>query len=255
VDDLPVKVVRHQMNYGYGAALKSGLLHSQYPIVVITDADGTYPIERIPDLIRQMHHHDMVVGARIGQKVSVPLIRRPAKWIIGSLASYLAGQPIPDLNSGLRAMRRSVVMRFLSLLPDGFSFTSTITLAMITNKYRVRYEPIDYHQRHGRSKIRPIYDTINFVQLIIRVVAYFHPLKVFVPLSLILLVGCVIAFIYRLIVGEGMAIVITLLFVSAIQLLGVGLLADLIARNHISIHRASHTQASIVKESEEVSDA
>lgn len=254
IDDivaLPVKIIKHETNYGYGAALKTGILHSQHPIVVITDADGTYPIEEIPRLIGMMTTYDMVVGSRRGQKVHIPLIRRPAKWVITALASYLSGTKIPDLNSGLRAMRRTVVEDFLFLLPDGFSFTSTITLAMVTNNYLVHYEPINYHQRHGKSKIRPFYDTLNFTQLIIRTVTYFQPLKVFIPLSMALFAICFGVFILRLIVGEGFAIVMTVLFMSAVQIMGIGLLADMNARHYNSARRSSRTQSYVFKESDE----
>ena len=229
---MPVQLLCHERNYGYGAALKTGVANASYQTVVITDADGTYPIEQIPHLIEEMQHYDMVVGARVGKNVHVPWLRRPAKWVIRQLASYLSGKSIPDLNSGLRAMRRSVVEKFLPLLPDGFSFTSTITLAMLTNNYRVRYVPIDYHQRSGKSKIRPIYETINFIQLIVRTITYFQPLKVFLPISLIMWFFCGLALLYRLVVGEGLAIVMTVLFVGGLQMLATGLIADLIVRTY-----------------------
>ena len=152
--------------------------------VVITDSDGTYPNDRIPELAAMMTDWDMVVGARTGDEVRVPLVRRPAKWALNMLANVLVETRIPDLNSGLRVFRREVVLRFLPILPNGFSFTTTITLAMLSEGYRVTFVPIDYYARQGRSKIRPVYDTLNFLQLIVRTVLYFNPLRVFLPLSL-----------------------------------------------------------------------
>jgi len=185
-----IKLFRHTINRGYGATLKTGIRHAMYPLIAITDADGTYPNERIPELVEKYNNgeFDMVVGARIGENVKIPLIRKPAKWFIAKLANYLAGTNIPDLNSGLRVMKKKVVNEFLHILPDSFSFTSTITLAVLTNGYAVEYIPIDYFHRKGKSKIKPIQDTLNFIQLIIRTVLYFNPLRVFVPLSFCLVV-------------------------------------------------------------------
>lgn len=171
---LPITVVTHVCNQGYGAALKTGLAQSRAPLVVIMDADGTYPLEALPQLVQGLSSADMVVGARIGAHVRVPLVRRPVKWGMTLLAQLFVGQVIPDLNSGLRAMRRTVVTAFVPVLPDGFSFTSTITLALLLNHHRVQYVPIDYYQRTGCSKIRPVYDTLNSLRLILTTVARYH---------------------------------------------------------------------------------
>lgn len=226
------RVVNHKRNLGYGRAIKTGMAVARYPYLAITDADGTYPNERIPELFAQAveQNADMVVGSRTGEKAHVPLIRRPTKWILTRLARYLTQTAIPDLNSGLRIMRRSTVERFVRLLPDGFSFTTTITLAMLTNGYQVGFVPINYHVREGKSKIRPIRDTINFLQLIIRTVLYFDPLRVFLPISLSLLFMAVLAYVFRIIRGYGFGVTIPLLFLSGVQMLAIGMLADLIVR-------------------------
>jgi len=180
--DLRIKSLSHSCNRGYGAALKTGIRQSLSELIVITDADGTYPNDRIGDLLEVASHADMVVGARTGEGVTYPLIRKIPKVFLKAYASWLAGQPIPDINSGLRVFRRSVAERFFSILPDSFSFTTTITLAMLTNYYDVRYIPVSYSPRIGKSKIKPIRDTIRFIQLIIRTGTYFAPLRVFFPL-------------------------------------------------------------------------
>lgn len=224
-----VRVLRHRENRGYGAALKTGILAAAAPVVVITDADGTYPNERIPELVEQLREHHMAVGARIGKNVAIPLIRRPAKWVLNRLADYLSETHIPDLNSGLRAFRKADVLPFFNILPSGFSFTTTITLAFHVNDRFVKYLPIDYHKRAGRSKIRPIQDTLNFAALILRTTLYFRPLKIFVPLALALLVASIAVFVYSWrFTPKIMDATVSILFVASLQMLAIGLLADLI---------------------------
>lgn len=226
-----LRIIRHDQNLGYGAALKTGIRAAQTEWILIIDADGTYPADRIPDLANEIQEADMVVGARVGANAAIPAIRRPAKWMLNRLANYLAQQKIPDLNSGLRLIRRSALEPFMRLLPQGFSFTTTITLAMLVNNYRVRYVSIDYHPRKGRSKIRPFRDTLNFVQLILRTILYFDPLRVFLPLSVLLFLGAFLVFLIGQMalprIPDGTVLV---LFVSGLQMLVLGLVADLINR-------------------------
>lgn len=225
-----VRVIRHPVNRGYGATLKTGIRHASGDIVVITDADGTYPNEQIPAIVGLMGHYDMVVGARTGSKVSIPLVRRPAKWALGALANYLSGSKIPDLNSGLRAFRKDVAMHFFNILPDGFSFTTTITLAMLCNGYAVHNHPIDYFKRGGKSKISPIKDTLNFVNLIVRTIMYFNPLKVFLPVSLFLFLVGIASLVYDVWVVRNLGdkTVLALSFALLVGMLG--MLADLIVK-------------------------
>lgn len=226
-----IKLVEHPVNRGYGAALKTGIDRAMHPWILITDADGTYPNEFIPDVVALREHNDMVVGARTGAKTHIPLIRRPPKWVLRKLASILSQQKIPDLNSGFRLMRKDVVRKFYNILPNGFSFTTTITLAMFSTGHRVAYTPINYNKREGKSKIRPIHDTINFVKLIVRTVLYFDPLRIFVPLATVF-------FLASLAVGFGswwyldrvMDVTTVLLFVTAFQLFAIGMLADMLNR-------------------------
>lgn len=228
-----LRVVEHRHNQGYGAALKTGFGLAQTDVVVITDADGTYPEDRIGDLLTRIDAgYDMAIGARIGADVHIPLIRRPAKAALRHLASFLAGSRIPDLNSGLRAFRRDFVLTYRPILPNGFSFTTTITLAAMTNNHPVDYLKINYAHRSGDSKIRPIRDTLGFTALIIRTVLYFNPLKVFYPLTIVL--GSVLAaFVAHDLFWETPANLgdkTVLMFVAVVQVLSVGLLADLIEK-------------------------
>ena len=228
-----VRVLRHAANRGYGAALKTGIRHARYDLICITDADGTYPTERIPELVGRLAANgwDMVVGARTGENVAIPLVRRPAKWALARLAELVAGESIPDLNSGLRVFRRDMALRFFNLLPDGFSFTTTLTLAMLSNGYLLEYVPIDYHLRVGRSKIRPVRDTLNFVNLVLRIALYFAPLKLFLPLSgLLLLLAVSVALFTKFVQGQLADVTTVVIAMTAAQVAVIGLLAELINR-------------------------
>lgn len=224
-----VRVLKLDVNLGYGAAIKQGLRIADHELIAITDADGTYPSETLPDLVRAMEECDMAVGARTGDNVAIPLIRRPAKWVLATLANYLASTKIPDLNSGLRVMRKTAIERFLNILPQGFSFTTTITLAMLSNDYRVIFKPIDYHARTGKSKIRPIADTIGFLTIIIRTILYFNPLKIFIPISATLfLIGVALLLYSAFALQQVMDVTVIVIISLAIQVAVIGLLADLI---------------------------
>ena len=229
VEKYDVELIRHPANRGYGAALKTGIRKAKHDWIVITDADGTYPNDRIRDLLTASSVSDMVVGARVGTEVKIPLIRKPAKWFITRLASYLADFEIPDLNSGMRVMKKTVIEQFINILPSGFSFTTTITLAMLTNDFVVSYIPINYSTRVGKSKIRPIRDTLKFIQLIVRTVMYFNPLKVFVPISVLLFAMSASVLLYSYFrTPEIMDITTIVLFVSGVQMIGIGMIADLV---------------------------
>lgn len=227
------RVLRHPWNRGYGAALKTGIRHAAHEMIAITDADGTYPNEQIPVLyaLAVDGEYDMVVGARTGQEVHIPLIRRPAKWVLNRLADHLARTRVPDLNSGLRVFRKEVAEEFMRYLPSSFSFTTTLTLALLTNEYQVYYEPICYHKRVGKSKINPIRDTLNFVGLIVRTVMYFAPLRVLLPISgTLLLLALVILVGSALLTDRIMDVTVIVIAMTALQIAVVALVADLIEK-------------------------
>jgi glycosyltransferase involved in cell wall biosynthesis len=186
-----IRVLRHPRNMGYGAALKTGIRKARTECIAITDADGTYPNDRLPELVALASEADMVVGARTADDVEYPWIRRIPKWFMAKYASWIVGQPIPDLNSGMRVFRKSAAERLMRILPDTFSFTTTITVAMLRNRDDVRFVPIGYSARLGTSKIRPVRDTVRFFQLILRTGMYFAPLRVLTPV--ILALGAVFA--------------------------------------------------------------
>lgn len=222
------RVLRHPRNLGYGAALKQGIGVARYDWVLITDADGTYPASSIPDLLRHADTAEMVVGARTGRSVRIPLSRRPAKWFLRRLAGYLAGQKLPDLNSGLRLMRADLVRTYRHLLPSGFSFTTTITLAAACNGHLVDYVSIDYRARVGQSKIRPRH-AFDFTLLILRTIVFFNPLKVFVPLGAVLALAGMVKLVYDVVIGNLSESAIFALL-AALIMWALGLLADQNAR-------------------------
>ncbi len=225
-----VRLVEHERNRGYGASLKTGIRHAKHDLILIADADGTYPIESIPSLLEQMDRSDMVVGARTGAHVRIPLARRPAKWLITRLANYLAQRDIPDLNSGLRIFRKELAERFFPLFPDGFSFTITITMAAMTNDYRVTFVPVNYYKRTGKSSIRPSRDFLGFLSLIVRMTVYFNPLRVFLPASLCLLAIGVVKAAVDVYLHDAFGVGTGLCILTAFLILCLGLLADLIIR-------------------------
>ncbi len=226
------RVMRRARNRGYGAALKLGIAAARYDWILITDADGTYPPAEIPRLLARADASDMVVGARTGTTVRIPLVRRPAKAFLRWLASYLAGQRLPDINSGLRLMRADLIRRYDHLLPAGFSFTTTITLAAACNDHSVEYVPIDYLARLGQSKIRPRH-AYDFTLLILRTVVFFNPLKVFIPLGALLAVAGLAKFAYD-VVKDNLSESAVLALLGALIVWAVGLLADQNARIAVS---------------------
>ncbi len=185
VEQAGFRVIRHRMNKGYGAALKTGIRAATGDIIVMMDADSEHDAAQISNLLDHLDDNDMVVGART-KGSHAPLIRRPGKWLLSKVANYLAQTNIPDLNSGFRAFRKDVAQLFLHILPNGFSFTTTLTLALFKEGYSVAYVPITTSPRIGTSTVNPIRDGLNTLMLIIRIIALFDPLRVFVPTSAVL---------------------------------------------------------------------
>ncbi|WP_291169144.1 glycosyltransferase family 2 protein [Gimesia sp.] len=223
-----ITILKHETNQGYGASLKTGVRHAKYDSIVITDADGTYPNDRIGDLLAFIKDYDMVVGSRTGENVEYSTLRKIPKYFLKHYASWIAGRNIPDLNSGLRVFKRNLAEKFLSVLPDGFSFTTTITMAHLTNKYSVHYEPINYSRRIGKSKIQPVRDTLRFLQLIIRLGVYFAPLKVFGPFAAIQVVAFMISVTYDVFILQNITDKTIMLLMFSMNTTFFALLADMI---------------------------
>jgi len=242
------RVLRHRSNRGYGAALKTGITAAKNDLIVMIDADGTYPCKYIPEMLTALETSDMVVAARIGANVKIPLVRRPAKWALTRLANYMTNSKIPDLNSGLRALRRNIAMQYFSILPNQFSWTTTITLAMHCDKYAVTYIPIDYRQRSGRSKIVP-WDAGTFAILVLRTAMLFRPLRVFMPVVILCLLYGVVKMSIDMTRDPNISASALLAFVSALIVLLIGMLGDALATrlgrlntNELSIRGADYEE-------------
>src|SRR5262245_27285692 len=222
------RVLQHRRNRGYGAALKTGITAATFDVIAIIDADGTYPPKYLPPMLEELERADMVVGARTGNEVHIPFIRLPAKWVLRLLADYVSGSRIPDLNSGLRVFRRDMAMQYFPILPNQFSFTTTITLAMLCDNYAVSYIPIDYHKRKGKSKIVP-WDAGSFAILILRMAMLFRPLRVFLPIALVCLLYGVTKMSIDLTRDPNISASAILAFMSALLLVLIGMLGDALA--------------------------
>jgi glycosyltransferase involved in cell wall biosynthesis len=225
-----IKTITHKSNRGYGASLKTGIKVAKGQYILIMDADGTYPVKRIPKLVNLIKKHDMIIGLRKGKNVKIPLLRKPAKLFLNKFASFLSGRKIPDLNSGMRIFSKEKCLEFWNLYPERFSFTSTITMAFIGKEYSVKYTPIEYYKRIGKSSISP-FDFYNFSNLLLRLTLMFNPLKIFGLISFSLLCMSLIIGIYSIwIMGNLMDVTVLILLMSSLQIFLFGLLAHMISK-------------------------
>lgn len=226
-----IRLLQFTKNRGSGSARRSGTQAARGRIVVWTDADMTYPNDEIPRLVKELEGYDQVVGARTSEEGTAKFFRVPAKWMIRKLAEYLSQTRIPDLNSGFRAFRREVAAQFLHLLPDGFSCVTTITMSFLANGYSVRYVPIDYRKRAGVSKFHWWQDTKRYLTQVVRLILSYNPLRVFAPVGVTLLLLGLGKLVYDWVDKDFRLASNTLLILfAALQVLVVGLLADLIVR-------------------------
>lgn len=232
-----IRLVNHKLNKGYGASIKSGLRIAKFDDICITDADGTYPIDMITKLYKyyESNQLDMVVGARTGEDVSYPFLKKIPKFFIKSLANYIAEYKIPDINSGLRIFRKETAMEFFHLYPNGFSFTTTITMGMLCSDYNVEFYPINYFKREGKSKIKPIKDTISFFNLLLKIALYFRPFKFFKPIIFIFTILAIAFMIRDIFILKDLTQGGILFPTIAILFFSLGLIADLVIKrsNHL----------------------
>ena len=230
-----VRVVAFRRNGGSGTVRRIGTQQARGEIVVWTDADMSYPNERIPELVQLLlddPSYDQVVGARTTEEGSYKWLRLPAKWFIRKVAERLSNQRIPDLNSGLRAFRRSVSLPYLRLLPSGFSCVTTITLAFLSNQHDIQYVPIEYAKRAGVSKFHFLRDAYRYILQVLRMVMYFDPLKVLMPPALWLFaIGLVKAVVDMVRHPFYFPAVTILIVLSSLIIASMALLADLVVRS------------------------
>lgn len=224
------RVVAHPYNIGNGAAVKTGIRNARGHDIVLLDADGQHPPEKIPELLEKLARFDMAVGART--RASDSRIHRDlANRAYNELATYVTGRKIPDLTSGFRAVRGKVAREFVNLLPNTFSYPSTLTLAVFRSGYSVAYVPIDAAKRQGKSKIKLFRDGSRFFLIILKIATLFAPMRVFFPTALIMFLsgiayGLVRIFIYDSRYGPTSAMLITM---SVLTFL-VGLVSEQVAQ-------------------------
>jgi glycosyltransferase involved in cell wall biosynthesis len=221
-----VKLIRHPFRKGYGAALKTGIRNVSTEYTLFLDADGEHPPEYIKNFLEELRAEpEMVVGKR--QFRLYP--RSLGRIFLGKIADYLVGQKIPDLNSGFRLVKTTLLKKFLPLLPDTFSFTTTLTLSFLKTGYEIKYIPIQILPRCDRSKLNPISDGVRTAVLIIRTITFFEPLKVFCPISAFLFVIGLSHFLYGVIRYFRVSETSVLFILSSILIFLFGLLADQIS--------------------------
>ncbi len=228
----PVRVIRCPENRGAGAARKVGVRQAKGDVVVMLDADGSYPASGIGDLLGHFPAYDQVNGARTSEQGTLPRLRWLAKWLIRKLACYLTGHKIPDLNTGLKAFKRETMLDWLWVVPDGFSCVTTMTLAFLTNGYAVKYVPVDYRPRIGKSKFHPVKDTLSYLATVLRMVLYFRPLKVFLPLSGLVIAAGVLKSIVSFAVTGSMQESDIVILVAGFMTCMLGLLAEVVVAHH-----------------------
>jgi glycosyltransferase involved in cell wall biosynthesis len=188
-----IKVLRHPLRLGAGRSVKDGISAASCDRIIMLDADGTYPVQRIPDFITELDKgFDLVVGARRGKEYWGSFLKTIARFVFKMIAQFATGKRIPDINSGMRAFRKSTIEEYFPHLCNGFSLPTTMTLAYFFTGKMVSYIPIDYHKRIGKTKVRIIMDSLRTLQYITESIVYFNPIKLFLLISiLVLLIGAI----------------------------------------------------------------
>ena len=228
-----ITLINRDKNRGYGFSIKEGIKKAKGDAILIIDADGSYPIEKIPVLIDEyILNHGMVVGERSGEKVSLSLFNRFAKLILKTLIYILTSKWIKDINSGLRIFDKRIVKKYSGIIPDGFSLTTTLTVASMIENVNVKFIPINYHKRVGKSKISPIKDFLNFIILIVKIISFFKPLRFYFPIAAFFLVTAITRAIRDIFLFNSIETAAVLLFMISIQTFFFGLLAELIVNKH-----------------------
>jgi glycosyltransferase involved in cell wall biosynthesis len=221
-------VIRHPYNIGNGAAVKSGIRAARGRLLVLMDGDGQHQPEDIPKLIAESHDYHMVVGARAkGSKRRFH--RYAANVVYNLLASYVTRFKVQDLTSGFRLLSRQDALRFIDLLPNTFSYPTTLTLAFLRSGLTVKYVPIQTLYRAGQSKISLVTDGIRFLLIITKIATLFSPFRVFLPVSIFFFLGGMTNYIYTYVSSHRFTNMSVFLLTTAVIIFMLGLISEQIA--------------------------
>ncbi len=202
INKLDAKIINHDKCYGYGTALRSGIEASNCGHVLFCDGDGQHRVEDVIMLMKDYEQFDMIVGAR-GKDSHSQLNRVPGKAVLAWFAKILLGEKIPDLNSGLRILRKSIIDKYLHLMPTGFSFSTTCTFAFMKDSRSIKWVPIQTVKRHGVSTVRQLKDGPSTLLLLLRLSILFEPLKIFLFATKVLFLLTIISLLLNtFLVGE-----------------------------------------------------
>lgn len=241
--DAGATVVHHPYNIGYGNALLTGIRQARYDLVAITDADGTYPVDELPRMVTELLEGqlDMLVGARTGKQFRGSWKKAIGRYFFKRWAEFTCGRTIPDINSGLRVMRRDMVLHYAPVLCGGFSFTTTITVIAILSHRFVGYRAIDYAARIGKSHVRYLRDTLRTAQILVMAILLFNPIKFFLPFALFVALGGVFMTTLGLVFPDYQPVVMTasLYFLATCMLMGFGFLSE--QRRAVSVFHGAGT--------------
>ena len=221
------RIVSHPYNIGNGAAVKTGLRSAKGDIVITMDGDGQHDPADIPRLLECADRYDMVVGARGWDGA---LHRNIANKIYNLLASYVTGINIKDLTSGMRVIKADIAKRYVYLLPNSFSYPTTITLSMLKSGHSVRYVPIKARKRVGKSKISILKDGVRFLLIIGKITTLFSPFKIFLPVSSTFFVGGLFYYWYAYLTGTRFPNLPVFMIISGVIIFMMGLIAEQIAQ-------------------------
>ena len=223
------RVVRHPYNIGNGAAVKTGIRQARGELILFMDADGQHAVDDLPRLLASLDRFDMAVGAR-SKESQAGWHRRLANGFYNRFASYVARRPIKDLTSGFRGLRQEVARRYVSLLPNGFSYPTTITLCLMRGGFSVDYIPIEARRRAGKSKIKLLSDGSKFLLVILKICMLFSPMRIFLPVSLYLFLMGLGYYAYTFVTEHRLTNMSMLLFTTSVTVFMMGLIAEQIAQ-------------------------
>jgi glycosyltransferase involved in cell wall biosynthesis len=223
------RVISHPYNMGNGASVKTGIRTAAGDKIVLMDGDGQHNPADIPRLLEAAHNHDMVVGAR-DPRTHASIFRRWANAFYNLLASYVTQMRIRDLTSGFRIVDRRIIMRYVYLLPNTFSYPTTITLAYLRSGRSICYIPVQARKRAGSSKIRPLHDGINFILIIIKITTLFSPLLIFLPVSFLFFIGGLTNYAYTFFITHRFTNMSVLMIITSVVLFMMGLISEQITQ-------------------------